>query len=174
MRIIKLKQRIGKIIMEDELQRKLNRKNKLKKDIKVVSIQLKSCLNVFLYSVLLHKINIAVSGTSNAVIKRHDKKNFNLRKQEYQGSLKDETKQSKNILHNFSSYFFTKDEVEALPYRLEYIPNYTDHDAINTEFELFFSKRHINIPEETLTNIKVKVCSSCEIYFNKKTPYKYK
>ena len=33
--------------MEDELQRKPNEKNKVKKDIKVVSIQLKSCLNVF-------------------------------------------------------------------------------------------------------------------------------
>lgn len=129
----------------------------------------------FLYSVLLHKINIAVSGTSNDVGKRHDKKNFNLRKQEYQGSLKYETKQSKNILHNFSSYSFTKDKVEVLSYRIDqYIPNNTDRNTINTEFELFFSERHINTLEETLTNIKIKGLSSREIYFNKKTPYKYK
>ena len=31
-----------------------------------------------------------------------------------------------------------------------------------------------NIPEETLTNIKTKLRSSCEKYYNKKTPYKYK
>ena len=46
--------------MEDEWQRKHYEKRKLKKDIKVLSIQFKSCLNVLIYSVLLHKINIAV------------------------------------------------------------------------------------------------------------------
>ena len=78
--------------MEDELQRKHHEKKKLKKDIKALSIQMKSCLNVFIYSVLPHKINIAVR-----IGQRHEKKLFNLRKQKDLQSLNDGEKQSKNI-----------------------------------------------------------------------------
>ena len=109
----KLKQRIGRIIVEDELQRKHHEKEKLKKDIKPLSIQLKSCLNVLVYSVLLHKINIAFRSRSNAVSKRHDKKLFNLRKQNNQRSFTDREKQSSYIIHNFSSYSLTREEDEA-------------------------------------------------------------
>ena len=56
-----LQQRIGRIIMEDELRRKQPEKKKLKKDIKTLSIQLKSCLNVLINSVLPHKIKIVVT-----------------------------------------------------------------------------------------------------------------
>ena len=51
---------MGRILMEDKLQCKQNEKKKLRIDIKAVSIQLKFCFNVLTYSVLLHKINIAV------------------------------------------------------------------------------------------------------------------
>ena len=105
----KLKQRIGRTIMEDELQGKHHKKKSLKKDIKAPSIQLKSFLNVLIYSVFFHKINIAVRSSSNAVSKIHDQKLFNLRKQKNQRSLNDEEKQSKNIRHSFSSYSLTKD-----------------------------------------------------------------
>ena len=50
---------------EDELQRKHNEKKKLKKNTKGLSIQLKSCLNFLIYSVL-HNINFAVRSWSNA------------------------------------------------------------------------------------------------------------
>ena len=42
--------------MEDELQRKHHEKEKLKKDIKAVSIQSKSCLNVLIYSAFLIRL----------------------------------------------------------------------------------------------------------------------
>ena len=123
------------------MQCKHHEKKKLKKDIKALSIQLKSCSNNLIYSVLLHKFNIAVRSRSNAVSKRHVKKLFNLRKQKDQRSLNDEEKQSKNIIHNFQSYSLTKEEVEALSYGLDQnIPNYTHRNTINTEFGLFFSK----------------------------------
>lgn len=83
--------------MEDEWQRKHYEKRKLKKDIKTLSIQFKSCLNVLIYSVLLHKINIAVRSSSNTVSKRYDNKHFNLCKQKDQRSLNDGEKQSRNI-----------------------------------------------------------------------------
>ena len=71
-----------------------------------------------------------------------------------------------------------KEEIEALSYGIDqHIPNYTDRNTINTESELFFQNvlnDISNIPDETLTNIKTKLRSSCEKYYNKKTPYKYK
>ena len=71
-----------------------------------------------------------------------------------------------------------KEEIEALSYGIDqHIPNYTDRNTINTESESFFQNvlnDISNIPEETLTNIKTKLRSSCEKYYNKKTPYKYK
>ena len=158
--------------MEDELQGKHHEKKNLKKDIKAPSIQLKSCLNVLIYSVLFHKINIAVRSRSDAVSKIHDKKLFNLRKQKNQRSLNDEEKQSKNIRHNFSSYSLTKEEVEALSYGIDqHIPNYNDRNNINTEFELLFQNilnDISNTAQETLTNIKTKLRSYCEEYYNKK------
>ena len=55
--------------MEDELQGKHHKKKNLKKDIKAPSIQLKSCLSVLIYSVLFHKINIAVRSRSKYMIR---------------------------------------------------------------------------------------------------------
>ena len=65
----KLKQRIGRTIMEDELQGKHHEKKNLKKDIKAPSIQLKSCLNVLIYSVLFHKINTLLEAGQTPLVK---------------------------------------------------------------------------------------------------------
>ena len=54
--------------MEDELKRKHHEKKKLKKDVKALNIELKSCLNILIYSTLLHKINIVVTSKSNAFL----------------------------------------------------------------------------------------------------------
>ena len=76
-------------------------------------------MNVLIYYVLLHKINIAVGSRSNAASKRNVKKLFNLSKQKDQRSVKDGVKQFKNIIHNFSSYFLTKEKIEVLSYELD-------------------------------------------------------
>ena len=55
--------------MEDVLQRKHHDKKKLNKVIKALTILLEYCLNVLIYSVLLHKINIAVRRRSNTLVK---------------------------------------------------------------------------------------------------------
>ena len=75
--------------MEDELQRTHHEKKKLKKDIKALSIQLKSCVKLLICSALLHKINFADRSRSHALSKRHDEKLFNLRKQKDQPTLND-------------------------------------------------------------------------------------
>ena len=94
---------MGRIVMEDKLQCKQNEKKKLRKDITAVSIQLKFCINVLIYSVLLHKINIAVWSRLNVISKTHDKTLFTLCKQIVQPSLNENAKQCKNIMHNCSS-----------------------------------------------------------------------
>ena len=55
----KLKNRIGRIIMEHELESKHHGKKLLRKE-KSLSIQLKMSLSLMVYSVLLNRINIAV------------------------------------------------------------------------------------------------------------------
>lgn len=76
-------------------------------------------------------------------------------------------------MYNFSSYSLTKEEVAVLTYRLDqHIPNYTDCDTMNTEFELFLQNilnGMSNIPKEALTNIKTKLSFSCKKYYNKRT-----
>ena len=44
--------------MEDEIQRKHLEKKKLRKEIRSISIQLKPCLTILVYTVLLQKINV--------------------------------------------------------------------------------------------------------------------
>lgn len=76
-------------------------------------------------------------------------------------------------MYNFSSYSLTKEEVAALTYRLDqHIPNYTDCNTMNTEFELILQNilnGMSNIPKEALTNIKTKLSFSCKKYYNKRT-----
>ena len=92
--------------------------------------------------------------------------------------LNNGAKQSEKIIHNFSSYSLTKQEVEAWSYGLDqHIPNYTVHNTINTDLSCFFKifyMTYLIYQKKPFTNIKTKLCSSCEKYYNKKTPYKYK
>ena len=88
---------------------------------------------------------------------RHEENLFNLRKQKDLQSFNDGEKQSKNIIHDFSSYSLTREE--ALSYGIDqHIPNYTDRNTVNIESELFFQNvlnEISNIPEETIINIKI-------------------
>lgn len=54
--------------MDQELQRKHHENNDIKKNIKGLSIQLKSCLNLYIFSVLLYKNSIAVRSRSNEIM----------------------------------------------------------------------------------------------------------
>ena len=78
----KLKERIGRIIMEHELERKHHERKQLKKEIKSISIQLKMSLSMIIYSVLLNKINIAIRSRMKVIKLRHNKKICNLPKKQ--------------------------------------------------------------------------------------------
>ena len=71
-------------------------------------------------SYLLHQINIAVKSRLKAISKRHAKKltKFNNRQNKTEGQ---EPKQiPKNVVHNFSSYALSNNELVALSYGLDH------------------------------------------------------
>ena len=70
----KLKHRIARIIMENEIMYKHQQKQNLKEDIKRLSIQLKSVLHSMVYSVLLHKYNLAAKTKLKVIGVCHRKK----------------------------------------------------------------------------------------------------
>ena len=67
----KLKQRIGRIIMEDDMQKKHLEKKKLRKEIRSVSIQLKLCLTMVVYTVVLQRIHTVIRSRTKAINLRH-------------------------------------------------------------------------------------------------------
>ena len=64
--------------MESEMENKHHEKKKLKKDIVLISKQLKIGLSVLLYNALLHQVNIAVRSCYKVISTRHQKKIINL------------------------------------------------------------------------------------------------
>ena len=155
----KLKERIGRIIMEHELERKHHEKKQFKKEIKLISIQLKRSLSMITYSVLLNKTNIAIRSRMKVIKLRHNKKICNLRKKPGIDKLS-YNKIPKNIIHNFSTYDLTKDEIQALSYGLhQHIPSNPERYKINTDFEYFYQNILNDIsdlPQHQLDHIKTK------------------
>ena len=64
---------IARIITETEMQNKDREEKKLKEEIAVTSIQLKSTLGLFLYSALIYEIHHFIS-RYKAITFRHEKK----------------------------------------------------------------------------------------------------
>ena len=84
----------------------------------------------------------------------------------------------KHMVHNFSAYALTEEEMTALAYGLDHhIATNINKNAIFTEFEQFFQNllRDIShIPENDLSRIKTKLRNTCEKYCNAEVPYKYR
>ena len=55
-----LKHRTARFIMEDEIKYKQQQKQKSERDINMLSIQLKSKLNIMIFCLLPHKVKLAV------------------------------------------------------------------------------------------------------------------
>ena len=66
--------------MEDEMTYIHQQEQKLKIDIKRLSIQVKSSLHIMIYSVLLHKVNLAVESKSKDLRIRDNKKPLTFKK----------------------------------------------------------------------------------------------
>ena len=123
-------------------------------------------------SYLLHQINIAVKSRLKAISKRHAKKltKFNNRQNKTEGQ---EPKQiPKNVVHNFSSYALSNNELVALSYALDrQIPIRNNWSNITTKFEYFYHTSHI--PEVQLSQVKVNLETLVRNIAEKKIPYKH-
>ena len=109
----KLKHRIARIILEDELQHNHRQKKRLKSEIKKMSIRLRLSLSLLVYNTLLHKINITAISRSIAISFKHNKKLMNLRKKQQEHNKRAAVYVPKEVVHNFSSYKLSKEEHEA-------------------------------------------------------------
>ena len=96
------------------MQRKYLEKKRLRKEIRSVSIQLKSCLTILVYSALLQRINMVVQ-SEKAIHLCQQKKLSNLQKGQY--NYNDTSNIQKNIMHNFSTCTSTKNEEGELMHR---------------------------------------------------------
>ena len=150
----------------------------MKQEIKALSTQLKIALPTLVYTTLLHGISVAVKSRIKSTAKRHEKKLSKLRKHQQKSDIKRRIEVSKNVIHNFSSYTLSGDEIMALNYGLDqHIPCTVSHNSINTDFELFYKNilRDIShMPEQTLAHVKTKLRNTCEKYCKIKIPFKYK
>ena len=163
--------------MEHELERNYHENKQFKKEIKLMSIQLKRSLSMIIYSVLLNKINIAITSRMKVIKLHHNKKICNLRKKHCIDKLP-YNKIPKNIIHNFSTYDLTKDEMQALSYGLDqHVPSNPERYKINTDFEYFYQNILNDIsdlPQHQLDHIKTKLRSTCEKCHNTRTANKCK
>ena len=135
----KIKKRIRRIIMESEMQVKHQGKKKLKQEIQAISTQLKIALPMLVNTMLLHQINVAVKRRIKSISKRHERKFSKFKKHQQKSDIKGRIEVSKNVIHNFSSYRLSDDEIMAFNYGLDHhVPYTVNYNSINTEFELFY------------------------------------
>ena len=89
-----------------------------------------------------------------------------------------EAKPPRNVIHNFSSYDLTEEEIQALSHGLgQHIPSNPDRYKINTDFEYFYQNvlnDIFDLLQHHLDNIKTKLRSTCMKYHNSKTANKHK
>ena len=108
----------------------------MKRNVEEGCTQQKMSLSLMVYSVLLNTINIAIQSRVKVIKLRHNKKICNLRKQHGIDKLS-KTKPPKNVIHNFSSYDLTEEEIQALSHGLDRIPSNPDRSKVNTALSIF-------------------------------------
>ena len=147
------------------------------KYIKAITCQLRQLLPTLAYTTVLHQINLAVPCRIKSIVKHYERKLTKFRLQYHTQSDTNHMEVNKHIIHNFSSYVLSPEEITALSFGLDqHILCNVDNNSINTELELFYQnllQDNSHLPQHTLSRIKTKVRYTCEKYCNIKTPYKY-
>ena len=110
----KLKRCVSRIFMENELQTKHREKHNLKKDMKAISYQLRRLLPTLVYATVLHQINLAIRSEVKSIVKRHEPKTIKFRRQYHTQLDASHLKVNKHIIHNFSLYVLSPEEITAL------------------------------------------------------------
>ena len=108
----KLTGRIARVVIENQPQSKHREKKKLRKELTILNNQLETNLNIILYNTLIHQVNIAIKRRFKSVRLRHNKKLIKFRKsqQKYNKSTT-QTELVRNIIHIFSSYALSHEEL---------------------------------------------------------------
>ena len=127
--------------MDTELENKHSEKYKLKKEIKKICVELTRSLSLIILNTVVHQMCVVVESWLKNSGKRHDKKLFNLHKQQQinQSSNEKFNNDIKSTVHSFSLFQFSDDELTALSYGLDHhIPNKLNCNRIHTESEQFY------------------------------------
>ena len=122
--------------MEAELQNKHIERKRTKKELRCISVNLRTTLGLILFNAIIKKTNVFVKSRIKAITYRHEKKLKNLRKLQ-QNYVNTKTKQHpvKQIIHNPSSYVLSRDEKIVLSYGLDqHIPSNLNKTDIEAEF----------------------------------------
>ena len=135
-----LTRRIAGIVMESQLQSKHRKKKKLKKESIILNNQVKTSFNIILYNTLIHQVNFAVKSRFKSLKLRQNKKLIKFRKNQpkYDKSTT-QTERVRNIVHNFSSYPLSDEELDALSYGFgHFILTKANRNAVSKELAHFF------------------------------------
>ena len=173
----KIKQKIGRTIIEAELTNKHRERKKTKRELKELSTQLSTELSFIAHQSLKYRVRNLVRTKKKQWKKTHAKKMENLKAQLRNSNLVVNEEFKRNVVHNFSSYDLKDEEVEALSFGIDhYIPVKTDKRRIEVEFELFYKNVLLGIsdlPEDERIGIKTGLLNACKRYTGIKVPYKH-
>ena len=148
--------------MERVRQVKHWKQKKLKREVKVLSIQLKKVPQILVYTSLLHQIKIAVKSRIKSIAKSHGKikKWSNFRKRHQESDVKSRNHVTENTMHNFLLYTLSDDETMTPNFGLDQHIAYTvNHNFIITKFELFYQNilNISHISKQNLAYFKTKL-----------------
>ncbi len=168
--------RIGKIILETEIGNKHKAKKKINEQIIASNNRLKSQLSYLEHKAIQYRLRTNMRKWIGKWKATQAKKLEKLRKEANPDV--ESTKPLPNIVHNFSSYALSEEEMKALAYGLDhYIPDKIDKRRLEVEFENVYQNILWNakdIGEDKKLNIKTKFLSCFKNYGTIKTPYEYK
>ena len=122
-------------------------------------------LGLFLFYALVHQIEIAVKRQARAIRSSHEEKMTKFCKVQKRDNFSNKPRHiMKKVVHNFSSYNLSQEEINALSQWLDHhVQTNINKNSIVTEFELLFQnllKDISNIPETEISRIKTKLCNT--------------
>ena len=115
---------------------------------------------------------------ASIINQRHNKKLYNLRKNNQLHNSDKTVQFIRHTVHNYSSYVLSKEEEKALSFGLdEHIPTACNRNKLFVEFETFYQnilKDIAHLPADDITRLKTKLRYTCEKYSQIRVPYKYR
>lgn len=142
-------------------------KKKLKNEIIAINNELKGMLGLFLYNVLVHKIELAVKSRFKSISLRHQRKPLKFRKPQTVKNCDINPSRMKRIAHAFSSYNYHKQKSMHCHMDQTVIPANINRNAVTTKFESFLQsllRGIFNMSESEIRKVKTKLHSACEKY----------